>query len=378
MKLYNGKESYRVITGKLVLLLLLSSGFLAYAYSNGRPEWTEEVYSRDLYPKVISVWSGLTSRFSFSVAEFIVYAIALMVLFRIVRGIAWFIHEPTASGRVFYLLDLVLSGVVFASVLCFLFIALWGLNYNRLPFSETSGLDAGPVPVRVLEQSCMLMVDQTNALRESVRDDEDGIMALSVTLKNTLSRAGEGFRAASAEFGTLGDFEPSRPKPVLSSKLMSYAGITGIYFPMTAEANINTDITDAEIPFTICHELAHQLGYSREDEASFIAWIACAYSPFEDYRYSGSIMALVNLLNALQGRDAAAWGRIRGMCSPAVNRDLNAMGQYWQLYEGPVSDISESINDTFLRANQQAGGVQSYGRMVDLVIAYLRANGLDE
>jgi hypothetical protein len=373
---YTGKSTYRVVWQKITTIILLSACFLAYAYASGRPEWTEETYSRGIYPKIASVLSGITSSFGFSAAELIVYAIALFAIIRIIRSIAWIIYERTAAGRVFYMLDLILSGAVLAAFLCFLFIALWGVNYSRLPFSETSGLSPEPVAVRALELSCMLLAEQTNELREDVREDGDGVMALSVPLRNTLTRANEGFRSAAAEFETLGDFEPGRPKPVLSSKLMSYAGITGIYFPITAEANINTDVTDAEIPFTICHELSHQLGYAREDEANFIAWITCAYSPFEDYRYSGAVMALINLLNSLQSRDAAAWGRIRGMCSPAVNRDLNAMGQYWRLYEGPVSEISETINDSFLRANRQDDGVQSYGRMVDLVIAYLRANGL--
>lgn len=373
---YTGRSSYRSIWKKAAAILLFSSGFAVYAYSSARPEWTEQVYSRDLYPKFARVWSGITSAFGFSAAEIIVYAIALCVIARIIRSVARTVFEKTAAGRVFYLLDLAMSGARLAAGLCFLVIMLWGLNYNRLPFSDTSGLKTAPASVRALEQSCLLLSEQTNELREDVRENEDGAMALSVPLRNTLARANEGYRAAAAEFETLGDFEPGRPKPVLGSKFMSYAGITGVYFPITAEPNVNTDVTDAEIPFTICHELAHQLGYAREDEANFIAWITCAYSPFEDYRYSGALMALTHLLNSLQNLDAAAWGRIRGMCSPAVNRDLNAMGQYWRLYEGPVSEISETINDTYLKANRQEDGVRSYGRMVDLVIAYLRANGL--
>ena len=371
---YTGYESYRAIRGKLTSLLFLSTGFLAYAYASRRPEWTEETYSRNIYPKFASVWSGITSKFGFSAAEFIVYIIALLVVIRLIRGITQTILERTAPGRLFYLLDLILSGAVLAAVLCFLFIVLWGFNYNRLPFSETSGLKTSPAPVRTLERSCLYVAEQTNELRASVREDDEEVMTLSVPLRNTMIRSVEGFRAAATEFQTLGDFTPSRPKPVLSSTLLSYAGITGVYFPLTAEANFNTEVTDAEIPFTICHELAHQLGFAREDEANFISWIACAYSPYEDYRYSGAVMGLLHLLNELQRRDTAAWGRIRGMCSPAVNRDLNAMGQYWQLYEGPVNDISEAINDTFLRANGQEDGVQSYGRMADLVIAYLLAN----
>ena len=373
---YTGINTYRAARRKLVALLLLLLIILAYVYSASRPDLVEEKYSRGVYPAIASFWGGVTSAISFSIAEILVYAAVLAVIVRIVRSFVRAFRERTAAGKAFYLLDLLLSGALAFAAVCALFILLWGFNYNRLPFSETSGLNAAPAPVRVLEQSCLLLVEQANELREDVREDADGVMALSVPMRNTLGRAREGFRVAAAEFETLGSVEPGKPKPVLASVLLSYAGITGVYFPITAEANINTDITGAETPFTICHELAHQLGYAREDEANFIAWVACANSPYEDYRYSGAVMALLNLLKALNGRDAAAWGRIRGMCSPAVNRDLNSMGQYWQSFEGPVSDISETINDTFLKANRQEDGVQSYGRMVDLVIAYLRANGL--
>ena len=207
MTTYSGKNSYRVIRRKLTALLLLSTSFLAYSYASGRPELTEEYYSRLLYPMVISKWNGFTSLFSFSIAEFIVYAIALLVIVRIVRGVAWFIQEQTGEGRMFYFLDLVLSGAVLFASICFLFIALWGFNYNRLPFAETSGLDVSPVPVRTLERGCMQLAEQTNGLRGFVREDDDGVMALSVPLRNTMLRAGEGYRAAATEFETLGDFK---------------------------------------------------------------------------------------------------------------------------------------------------------------------------
>jgi len=376
LTIYTDKSTYRKLRNKLITLAALSVGFLAYALSAARPDLVERSYSRGVYPYIANVWGGLTSAFSFSAAEFIVYALALAVIFRIVRAIAWIIGAKNASGRVYYLLDLIVSGAVFFATLGLLFIALWGFNYNRLPFADTSGLKVASTSVAVLEKSSVLFAEQANEFRKDVRENDEGVMTPSVPLRNTLSRAKDGLKAAAAEFETLAGIEPCRPKPVLASKLLSYAGITGVYFPLTAEANVNTDITGPETPFTICHEMSHHLGFAREDEANFISWIACSNSPYEDFKYSGSLMALLNLLNALSKRDAAAWGRVRAMCSPEVNRDLNAMGQYWQKYEGPVSEISETINDTFLKANRQEDGVQSYGRMVDLVIAYLAANGI--
>ena len=37
-------------------------------------------------------------------------------------------------------------------------------------------------------------------------------------------------------------------------------------------------------------------------------------------------------------------------------------------------DAKETVNDTYLKANGQTDGVRSYGRMVDLLLAYYRAN----
>jgi len=49
---------------------------------------------------------------------------------------------------------------------------------------------------------------------------------------------------------------------------MSYLGIGGVYFPFTGEANVNISMPHTSIPFTACHEMAHQIGFAREDEAT--------------------------------------------------------------------------------------------------------------
>ena len=56
---------------------------------------------------------------------------------------------------------------------------------------------------------------------------------------------------------------------------MSYADIAGMYFPFTVESNINADGPFFTIPATMGHEMAHQCGFMREDEANFIGYLAC-------------------------------------------------------------------------------------------------------
>ena len=45
---------------------------------------------------------------------------------------------------------------------------------------------------------------------------------------------------------------------------------------------------------------------------------------------------------------------------------------YWAQYRGPVSEISDKVNDTYLRINSQQEGSRSYGRMVDLLVGEYR------
>ena len=39
-------------------------------------------------------------------------------------------------------------------------------------------------------------------------------------------------------------------------------------------------------------------------------------------------------------------------------------------FEGKVAEVSTQINDSYLKAHSQEDGVRTYGRMVDLMLAY--------
>jgi hypothetical protein len=150
---------------------------------------------------------------------------------------------------------------------------------------------------------------------------------------------------------------------------MSYTGITGVYFPFTGEANVNVSVPDSDIPATSCHEMAHQRGFAREDEANYIAYLTCKMHPDVDFQYSGTLLALIETTNALYNQDPSAFKELRSKYSDGLIRDLGAINEYWEHYEGPVNEVSNKINDAYLKANNQSDGVQSYGRMVDLLLA---------
>lgn len=91
---------------------------------------------------------------------------------------------------------------------------------------------------------------------------------------------------------------------------MSYADIAGMYFPFTVESNINTDGPFFTIPATMGHEMAHQCGFMREDEANFIGYLACKDATDPLTRYSGYSLAYDYALSALVKADSR-YGRCR-------------------------------------------------------------------
>jgi len=191
--------------------------------------------------------------------------------------------------------------------------------------------------------------------------------------KTVFDRAIEGYDILSKDIKEVGGLY-GKPKRILNSKFMSYAGISGIYSPFTFEANVNTLQPDSMIPSTASHEMAHQRGFAREDEANYIAYLTCKASPSKDFQYSGVLLGLIHSMNALYKYDKEAYFTLKEKYSEGVQADLKNINLFWSKYDGPIERTSTKINNAYLKSNYQKDGVYSYGRMVDLLIAEYQKN----
>jgi hypothetical protein len=254
------------------------------------------------------------------------------------------------------------------------FDVLWGYNYDRAPVSEMLGYDLAPAPADDLAGLSRDLLAQSAALREGLAEDEAGALRLSDGRKGALARATRGYDAL-ATAGTLPlPALTAPPKLVLLSPWMSYLGISGIFIPFTCEANVNGTVPDWEIPFTAAHELAHQRGFAREDEANYVGYLACRAHPDRDFQYSGTFRAGLYALGALARADRGTYGDLRGSLAAPLRRDLAALVAWQRRYESRLGEVQDKVNDAYLKTQGQADGVRSYGRMVDLLLAERRAN----
>lgn len=351
------------------LLLLLPAAFALDLAAKSSPDFAEW-YAVTIYPVYAQFFSAVTGVLPFSLGEFCLIALVLFLLVYLARGIYRLIRIK--KDRFARLVRFLSIPLLIAVCIAFLCVTNYGTNHRRYSFAAVSGLTVRDSSAEELYDLCVTLTETANALREDVTEDENGVFTLADSVQTNAARAKTLFNALHADYPTL--YTTGTPKPVVFSEVMSYLDISGIYCPFTFEANVNVHMDDVGIPFTMCHELSHLSGYMREDEANFIAFLACIQSDDADFRYSGAFLAMVHASNALYSADYALWEQAAALRSDAVERDIASNNAYWARYDTPVAEVSNRVNDAYLKANGQENGVQSYGRMVDLLLAYYREN----
>ena len=359
---------------RLWLLILFPIGgifSLIAAYHQNFAEW----YARYPYHWLSLAINRVTGIFPFSLAEILLYLLIAAALFWLVFSIIQLIRKP--DGRRKRLLRFLMTPLCAASVLFFLFTFTCGINYSRCTFAQISGLPIQDSSVEELYELNVFLAEEVSSLRQQLPEDEQGVMESSFSSSSEKAeQARISYDTLEAEYPTLFSGY-SAPKSVLASRLMSWCDITGIFVPFTFEANVNVDVPDYSQPATMCHELSHLRGYMREDEANFIAYLACRNSENLEFQYSGAMLAFVYANNALYGADSELGQQVYSSLYEGVQRDFAYNSAYWKQFEGPVSEISNTVNDTYLKANRQDDGVKSYGRVVDLLLADYRKNHAD-
>lgn len=354
---------------KYILLLILPFSLVLTSIASYNPFTTEKIYSSSIYKVMSQILSNITGLLPFSLAEVLLVCFVIIALWWLLKTIVNIIR--CNSKRIQIIKRSIFRIVIAVSIIYFSFIVLWGLNYHRLPLSEITNLELREGSIDDLIGLCENLVVRNNNLRKLVQEDNEGIMYLPNGHRDVFNRAYLGYYKASKLYPTL-QGKYGKPKGVILSEVMSYLGISGVYFPFTLEANVNISIPDSMIPSTTCHEMAHQYGFAREDEANFIAYVTCNAHPNEDFQYSGNLLAMIHSMNALYEYDTDKYRELYNTLDIGVKKDLSNISHYWKQYKGPIERASNKVNDSYLKANKQEDGVKSYGRMVNLLLAEYR------
>ena len=334
-----------------VLLQLAARNFSGFA----------EFYAAYIYPVWVNTLGRLMAFFPVSMVEILLYILIFLSVLWLIRLV--FFRKGRRRQTA---LQGFLTAIVFASALFLSYTVNCGINYHRHTFAEESGLEMKERTAEELLALCEKLTDEVNGYSAQIKRNKKGLCVLETEQE---ARAVSAMQAAAGEFPALDGYYP-KPKGVIVSQILSYQQLTGVYSPFTVEANYNRHMISYNKPFTMCHELSHLRGFMREDEANFIAYIACMASDDIDFNYSGALTGWVYATNALYKVDEVSYHMLYERLLPEVKAELAANSAFWDSYDGKIAEAADKVNDTYLKANNQTDGVQSYSRMVDLMLAY--------
>ena len=148
-------------------------------------------------------------------------------------------------------------------------------------------------------------------------------------------------------------------------------GFSGYLNPLSNEAQVDYMIPVYKFPTTAAHEVAHQLGYAKENEANFIGFLATISNTNIYFKYSGYTFGLRHCLGEIFRRDPDLYYQLLPTINTGILKNYQEVRDFWNDYQNPLEPIFRSTYTTYLKANNQAKGMDSYSYVVALLVNYL-------
>jgi hypothetical protein len=313
----------------------------------------ERWYSAGVYPPLQRVVTSLSNLFPFALLDVLLVVVPVTWIVTAARDV----RRSTRRLRTFA--RWTLRTVAAAAAFYLLFLAMWGLNYRRVPLERKLHFDARAVSATSARDVAQLAVSRLNALfAEAHARTHDDAGAIDPLLAQAFARA-------TRELGTSGTTVPARPKRTVLDLYFRPAGVSGMTNPFFLETLIESDLLPVERPFVVAHEWSHLAGFADEGEANFGGWLTCARGDAAA-QYSGWLFLFGELANTVP-RDARP--TLIARLDRGPRDDLRAIAARLVRDVKPqVSEAGWRVYDHYLKANRVEAGTASYAQVVRLVL----------
>jgi len=356
--------------GWRIIYILLGISAIIYIIAVISPRFAD-FFNRYIASFVRGTLAIFSNLLPFSLGEVLLILLIPAIIFAVIVAVK---RHCDSWKHVLYF-----SGKLFSSVaiMMILFVFTLGTGYHGSPLDHKLGLEKNNVTKEELRETADILTEIVNDLADDIEFEHESFSVMPYSRAVMNDKLMDAYDKARLKY----DFIPkmySRVKPVMMSELMSYTHITGIYSYFTGEANINIVFPDYTIPFTAAHELAHQRGIAKEDEANFVAFLVCIESDDPYIRYSAYASVLEYVTNAYytadKSKDHTDYIELIRSLDIKVRYERHAYSEFFKKYKDNIAaDISGATNDIYLQSQGVSEGSVSYGMVVDLAVAYYKS-----
>ena len=327
-----------------------------------------DFFNRYISSVIRAALAHLTGWIPFSLAEYLIILLPLILV--VLASFGMRRYADTWRG-VFVFCGAVLSvaGLIFS-----IFTLGFAPAYRGSTLDERLGLERTEVSAEELYETALILAEAASEEYKEVKFSSSthfSVMPYNYSKMNDLLI--EAYGKVCDEYTFIARLD-SNIKPIMLSEPMSYTHITGVYTFFTGEANLNVAFPDHTLPYTAAHELSHQRGIAREDEANFMAFIVCTASDDAYIRYCGYVNLYDYVASALYSASPELYAKVRDTLPSEIKAEQRAYSEFFDKYRDSVaSDVSETVNNAYLTLHGTEG-TKSYGMVVDLAVAYYRSD----
>ena len=338
-------------------------------------------YKAHFYPVIADFWGRIFGIFPVAVGELLMYLGALLLFLALALSfLLLFLRKKTGYKRftVIYLKTVLLT----AESVLLIYTLNWFIPL-RSDLLEVEGAIERSYTLEDIRNVRNEIVLRLNECAETVERDESG----RVVYYNVDQSVFQEMQNLQEVYPLLGGYYPPM-KAALCSDFLDWMDIGGYIYPYTTEVTYNVYVTDLYYPFLLAHESAHHKGFCLENEANFIAFLACTNSTDPLIRYSGynEIFyyideAYFNALFAEKDGEAAAteWEQ-RLQVSERVNKDRRdtweASEQKYEAASHPAQDlapVAADVGDVGWSVQGEILQENGYDGVVRMVLEYYDA-----
>lgn len=325
------------------------------------PEVVEAYYSEGIYPVISKFLRLLTGWVPFSVGDLLYTLLSILAIRYVYRS--W---KKIKSKPLLFLRDIATT----LAITYFVFHLYWGLNYYRLPINEKLNFSVTYTQEELVNFT-MKIAETTNRLQEEITKDTTLPVKVPYTIQEIYQKTEHSYARGAKVFPFFEYKNPSLKSSIYSLPL-TYMGYGGYLNPFTNEAQVNKKVPVVRLPSISGHEVGHQLGYSSESSTNFIGLLVTSANEDKYFQYGAQLHGLSYCLSDLKQKDEAVFNAIFAELNSGVKKNFEELYLFWERYENPTEPIFKAIFNSFLKANNQKDGIQSYNAVVGLLIGFDR------